>query len=1310
MKRVISLFLIFALLFSSSETYVLLGEMDHDSDNAEHMEVNAGNLDEMEQEEAGIKLDNNKTVVSEGNSSTHKQEKYSTENKAIEKELTEIQQENLMEDNVSTTNGDASSPAPITPFAGNLNVDIDITANQATVLAGNDAAYKLTLKVTGARTEYTNARLVVDLPITEYTRFEQSLDDIQIGGVSPTYDESTHQLIYEFDTLKAGGSYETIIKIKTENGISPDGESLVSEVTFDANEQSPISDSANVRLEASNSLTVTKRYRETRLGGEVQKAPFPNSYTIWDIRISIPKKDLGQMYLEEGSKIVVQDTFSNGLSYYDVMDNTPEPIRSGNTLTWEFDAPTVAEQMEADGDLFTIDLRVRLRVGNNNNLVGTTQSNRVNVNAKFIDGNDQTEQAEANIYIVDREESTGEISGTVYIPAFIGPSNGNGGTGTNEVKNPNPAVYDDAYLLFRHGISSFREGQNYNFREYTTEVTIDPNLIFQEIRTPGAWRYTPTTDYWEKDILLANEPEFNIVAEVNGEERVLVTNAQSAFRYTRQSLGLLPTDKVSNIKLDFTYAPAGMQARTWAEYSFTVEPGYVGRVENTFNVVGRDYRGNRFNYKEDYDGHEALAGPRHATVVPRPPNHYPIGTVSVELSDHMNSEVIPGNNRLIVSLNNTNSSPATMNKDLETVVLLPPGVTISSNPNPIYIDGGSRSSDNDISAAGGSYEVLEDNYNGSGRQLVKFTWNDSQLRINRNVQAEINVVISEDAPNTLQFDVYGFTGNTELSVPSTSGDTITDTILQVDEDDLNGDGVTDQPRLKSGNLYVIRGKYDIQTEKLVKGELDDSFTYFGHTVPNGSIDYQLKLTNTTGADITKMTLIDVLPSVGDLGITDNVDRGSQFTPKLTDSITLPEKWQDKVRISYSTAKNPMRDDLTRNTIYPESTTPLTNPENAEQPNWMLADEVSDWSTIHSFKLELMDGIEWIEGEDITIQFRMQAPSELEVNREVLDPAIEPTSRAAWNSFAVATDHGQPVEPLRVGVYMDYEIEDPTVEKTVNDQKETLELGNREENFTWKIDYAFGNYTGNWESVVLQDQIHELLEITDVKIIDQNNEDVTSYGELVINNNLVTFTLNKMEDSFTYLKDQTYTLVIESKIRSTATDEELEPYIQSNGIPNQGELLVDNDPILSNEVRVKPPVLGNILLVKVDQETRETLSGAEFELWKCRSEDDSLEECEWIGSDVSNEEGFIEFDNLPMGYYKLIETKAPEGYRLLASPIDIELINEQDRFIELEVENSSNGWELPKTGGVGTLGFYGLGIVLMLIALLLFTKRRKNKNL
>ncbi|WBX81134.1 SpaA isopeptide-forming pilin-related protein [Virgibacillus salarius] len=167
-----------------------------------------------------------------------------------------------------------------------------------------------------------------------------------------------------------------------------------------------------------------------------------------------------------------------------------------------------------------------------------------------------------------------------------------------------------------------------------------------------------------------------------------------------------------------------------------------------------------------------------------------------------------------------------------------------------------------------------------------------------------------------------------------------------------------------------------------------------------------------------MTLIDVMPSINDLGITDNIDRGSQFTPELTEAIQLPASWADKVDVYYSSAMTPERDDLIRNTNYPESTEKLSNPDSAEEPNWTLATEVDDWSSIHSFKLELKDGVEWIEGENITINFSMEAPNASEVDQGVLDKTINPTERAAWNSFAIATDQGQPVEPARVGVYMD----------------------------------------------------------------------------------------------------------------------------------------------------------------------------------------------------------------------------------------------------------------------------------------------------
>src|SRR5690625_6771709 len=77
----------------------------------------------------------------------------------------------------------------------------------------------------------------------------------------------------------------------------------------------------------------------------------------------------------------------------------------------------------------------------------------------------------------------------------------------------------------------------------------------------------------------------------------------------------------------------------------------------------------------------------------------------------------------------------------------------------------------------------------------------------------------------------------------------------------------------------------------------------------------------------------------------------------------------------------MRDDLIKNTVYPDTTTPLSNPDNVDETNWQPASEVSDWSTIHSFKMELKDGVSWINGENITIQFAMKAPEFNEVRSE-----------------------------------------------------------------------------------------------------------------------------------------------------------------------------------------------------------------------------------------------------------------------------------------------------------------------------------------
>lgn len=101
--------------------------------------------------------------------------------------------------------------------------------------------------------------------------------------------------------------------------------------------------------------------------------------------------------------------------------------------------------------------------------------------------------------------------------------------------------------------------------------------------------------------------------------------------------------------------------------------------------------------------------------------------------------------------------------------------------------------------------------------------------------------------------------------------------------------------------------------------------------------------------------------------------------------------------------------------------------------------------------------------------------------------------------------------------------------------------------------------------------------------------------------------------------------------------------------------------------------------------------------------------------VTPEGGKLDIDGLDLGTYYLRETKAPDGYNLLADPIEIKIEDKavDDATVPIveipvqHVENSS-GVELPSTGGIGTTIFYTLGGLLAVgAAVFLVTKKRMS---
>jgi len=157
-------------------------------------------------------------------------------------------------------------------------------------------------------------------------------------------------------------------------------------------------------------------------------------------------------------------------------------------------------------------------------------------------------------------------------------------------------------------------------------------------------------------------------------------------------------------------------------------------------------------------------------------------------------------------------------------------------------------------------------------------------------------------------------------------------------------------------------------------------------------------------------------------------------------------------------------------------------------------------------------------------------------------------------------------------------------------------------------------------------------------------------------------------------------------------------------------------------RLKP---GEILIQKVDIHG-EPLAGAEFLLewsedgqqWQTVTYTDSLDVQEGTctsegiqdGKLTSGENGVVRFTGLsPGSLYRVTETKAPEGYQLLAEPVHEGSIQKDgEYFIQLTVVNAPV-FQLPMTGSTGysamTAVQVGICVILLIILFRLAKKRR-----
>ncbi|OAK18137.1 cell wall anchor protein [Bacillus wiedmannii] len=334
----------------------------------------------------------------------------------------------------------------------------------------------------------------------------------------------------------------------------------------------------------------------------------------------------------------------------------------------------------------------------------------------------------------------------------------------------------------------------------------------------------------------------------------------------------------------------------------------------------------------------------------------------------------------------------------------------------------------------------------------------------------------------------------------------------------------------------------------------------------------------------------------------------------------------------------------------------------------------------------------LDTEERTVTFKVKVTQDALKKKEIENIAV----------VEGKTPDNEDLPPQKPNVKTNVEAKEPKVRKMVSDadekEVEKATLQSVGEEFTWHVNYNFGNDVMNLEKVVLQDDLEDVLTVLQVRLVNSDGEEIEVIPQIDEQLKKVSIELPKQDRNYTYLANQSYTMHIKSRLNANVNADILTKYNVNDGIPNKAELLFDQKKIVSNEVFVVPPTLGKFEIEKVDANDENIkLEGAVFQV---------IDKGGKVVSELTTDKNGVAISNpLLVGKYMLKEVQAPVGYMLMKEPIEIHVTSDVSTK-KIKIVNHKNEWIIPETGGIGTIVFYVIGGILMFITSFFFFRKRK----